>query len=216
MAQAAQPAATGSAGRARKPGHRRCRRPVAVRLRQPAPGADLAPLVLFFVVVVIVAGSLLTYLWVELPTGASGVRRRSAWAGILGLFAAVPIAYLVLVVVFQVLLPGDSVMALDVRSCGGGVAQWLEQTAYIRPVPGSNPGSPTIPPDDGRTTKRACPRAGRASARGPDRAQPLDPRQPGARLRGASGLRLGRRMAGEVWFRRRDRRRWAGNGLRSA
>jgi hypothetical protein len=70
------------------------------------PGADLAPLVVLFVLVVIVAGSLLTYLWVELPTGSSGVRRRSAWAGILGFFASVPIAYLVLVVVFQVLLPG--------------------------------------------------------------------------------------------------------------
>jgi amidohydrolase len=32
----------------------------------------------------------------------------------------------------------------DVRFVSGGVAQWLEQTAYIRPVPGSNPGSPTI------------------------------------------------------------------------
>jgi hypothetical protein len=67
------------------------------------PAADLAPLVVLFIGVVIVAGSLFTYLWVELPTGASGVRRRSAWAGILGLFASVPIAYLVLVVLFQVL-----------------------------------------------------------------------------------------------------------------
>ena len=70
------------------------------------PGADLAPLVVLFILVVIVAGSLLTYLWVELPTGQSGRRRRSAWAGILGFFASVPIAYLVLVVVFQVLLAG--------------------------------------------------------------------------------------------------------------
>jgi hypothetical protein len=69
------------------------------------PTADLAPLVVLFVIVVIVAGSLFTYLWVELPTGASGVRRRSAWAGVLGFFAAAPIAYLVLVIVFQVLLP---------------------------------------------------------------------------------------------------------------
>ncbi len=64
---------------------------------------DMAPLVVLFIIVVIVVGSVLTYLWVELPTGASGVRRRSAWAGVLGLFAAVPIAYLVLVLVFQVL-----------------------------------------------------------------------------------------------------------------
>ena len=51
------------------------------------------------------SGSLLTYLWVELPTGASGERRRSAWAGVLGLFASIPIVYLSLVVIFQVLRP---------------------------------------------------------------------------------------------------------------
>ena len=68
-----------------------------------SPGGDLAPLVALYVGAVILAGSLFTYLWVELPTGASGVRRRSAWAGLLGLFAAVPIAYLALVVIFQVL-----------------------------------------------------------------------------------------------------------------
>jgi hypothetical protein len=69
------------------------------------PTADMTLPVLAFVIVVIVAGSLFTYLWVELPTGASGVRRRSAWAGVLGFFAAAPIAYLTLVVVFQLLLP---------------------------------------------------------------------------------------------------------------
>ena len=58
-----------------------------------------------YVLVVILVGSLLTYLWVELPTGASGARRRSAWAAILGFFASIPIAYLVLVVVFQVVAP---------------------------------------------------------------------------------------------------------------
>lgn len=70
------------------------------------PEASMAPLIVLFVLVVVIAGSLFTYLWVELPTGASGVRRRSAWAAILGFFASVPIAYLVLVVVFQVLLVG--------------------------------------------------------------------------------------------------------------
>ena len=69
------------------------------------PAADLAPLVVAFIAAVVFAGSLLTYLWVELPTGSSGVRRRSAWAGLLGFFASFPIAYLVLVVLFQV-LPG--------------------------------------------------------------------------------------------------------------
>ena len=67
--------------------------------------ADLTPLVVAYVAVVVIAGSVLTYLWVELPTGASGTRRRSAWAGLLGFFAAIPIAYLTLVVVFQVIGP---------------------------------------------------------------------------------------------------------------
>ena len=70
------------------------------------PEASLAPLIVLFIALVIVCGSALTYLWVELPTGATGVRRRSAWAAILGFFASVPIAYLVLVVVFQVLPSG--------------------------------------------------------------------------------------------------------------
>ena len=68
------------------------------------PQASMAPWIVLFILVVILVGSLLTYLWVELPTGASGVRRRSAWAALLGFFASVPIAYLVLVIVFQVLL----------------------------------------------------------------------------------------------------------------
>jgi hypothetical protein len=50
-------------------------------------------------------GSVLTYLWVELPSGASGEKRRSAWAGVLGLFAAIPIVYLVLVLIFQIAKP---------------------------------------------------------------------------------------------------------------
>ena len=69
------------------------------------PSAQMAPLIALYVVVVIAVGSVLTYLWVELPTGASGEKRRSAWAGILGLFAAIPIVYLVLVVLFQVVAP---------------------------------------------------------------------------------------------------------------
>jgi hypothetical protein len=68
-------------------------------------GAQLGLPVLIFVLLVVMAGSLLTYLWVELPTGASGVRRRSGWAALLGLFAALPIAYLVIILVLQVLAP---------------------------------------------------------------------------------------------------------------
>jgi hypothetical protein len=69
------------------------------------PGAQMAPLIALYVVVVIAVGSVLTYLWVELPTGASGEKRRSAWAGVLGLFAAIPIVYLVLVLLFQIVKP---------------------------------------------------------------------------------------------------------------
>jgi hypothetical protein len=70
------------------------------------PATDLLVLlVAVYVAVVIVAGSALTYLWVELPTGAAGVRRRSGWAALLGFFASLPIAYLTLVVIFQVVRP---------------------------------------------------------------------------------------------------------------
>jgi hypothetical protein len=70
-----------------------------------APQLDPAPLVALFVLVVVGAGSLLTYLWVELPTAHPGSRTRSRWAALLGLFAAVPICYLALVVIYQVALP---------------------------------------------------------------------------------------------------------------
>jgi len=69
------------------------------------PSDALPPLIAVYLFAVLAGGSLLTYLWVELPTGASGVRRRSGWAALLGLFAALPICYLVLVVVFQVVRP---------------------------------------------------------------------------------------------------------------
>ena len=69
------------------------------------PNAQMAPLIALYVVFVIVVGSALTYLWVELPTGASGEKRRSAWAAVLGMFAAFPIVYLVLVLLFQIVAP---------------------------------------------------------------------------------------------------------------
>ena len=69
----------------------------------PAGWTSVAPLV--YVVVVIVSGSVLTYLWVELPTGGAGERRRSRWAAVLGFFASIPIVYLALVVIFEVLRP---------------------------------------------------------------------------------------------------------------
>ena len=65
-----------------------------------------AALTAIYVVVVLVVGSVLTYLWVELPTGAAGgEKRRSPWAALLGFFAAVPIVYLVLVVAMQIVRP---------------------------------------------------------------------------------------------------------------
>jgi hypothetical protein len=67
-------------------------------------GADLAAFAVY-VLVVVGIGSALTYLWAPLPTGASGVRRRTLWAAMLGMFAALPVAYIVLVVIFQVLRP---------------------------------------------------------------------------------------------------------------
>ena len=70
------------------------------------PGADLTPWIALYIVIVVAAGSLATYFWVKLPTGASGVRRRSAWAGVLGLFSSLPVAYLALVIVFQILPSG--------------------------------------------------------------------------------------------------------------
>jgi hypothetical protein len=73
--------------------------------RDPSLPDITVGLVALYVVVVLVAGSVLTWLWVELPSGASGERRRSPWAGLLGFFAAVPIVYLVLVVALQVVRP---------------------------------------------------------------------------------------------------------------
>ena len=72
----------------------------------PSGGGDLRALVVaIYVVAVLVAGSLFTYLWVALPTGATGERRRSGWSAMLGLFTAVPMAYLVLVVALQIVKP---------------------------------------------------------------------------------------------------------------
>ncbi len=69
----------------------------------PAWMLDLGPLV--YVAVVIVSGTIFTYLWVELPTGVPGEKRRSPWAGVLGFFASIPIVYLALVVIFEILRP---------------------------------------------------------------------------------------------------------------
>jgi hypothetical protein len=70
------------------------------------PGGDLRTAAfLAYVILVLGAGALLTYLWVPLPSGSGDRRRRSAWSGMLGLLASVPLAYLCLVVAFQLVRP---------------------------------------------------------------------------------------------------------------
>ena len=70
------------------------------------PGGDLRLAALTaYVLLVLVIGSAVTYLVVPQPTGSGQTVRRSAWSAALGLFAAVPIAYLVMVVVAQVIRP---------------------------------------------------------------------------------------------------------------
>ena len=70
------------------------------------PGGDLRVLfVALYVLVVLTAGSVVTWLVVPQPTGSRGRVVRSPWGAALGLFAAVPIAWLVMVVVVQVLRP---------------------------------------------------------------------------------------------------------------
>jgi hypothetical protein len=70
------------------------------------PGGDLRTLaVAVYVVLVLVIGSVATWLIEPQPTGSGTVARRTGWSAALGFFAAVPIAYLVLVVAVQVLKP---------------------------------------------------------------------------------------------------------------
>jgi hypothetical protein len=70
------------------------------------PGGDLRILfVTLYVVIVLVAGSIVTWLVVPQPTGSGTRAVRSRWSAALGLFAAVPIAYLVMIVIVQVLRP---------------------------------------------------------------------------------------------------------------
>ena len=70
------------------------------------PGGDLRTLaVAGYVLVVLVSGSLVTYLVVPQPARAAGVTGRSGWSAALGFFAAVPIAYLVMVAAVQLIRP---------------------------------------------------------------------------------------------------------------
>jgi hypothetical protein len=71
------------------------------------PGGDLRLLALaVYVIVVCVAGAVVTWAVVPLPSGSGPDRRtRTPWSLALGLFAAVPIAYLVLVVLHEIIKP---------------------------------------------------------------------------------------------------------------
>ena len=70
------------------------------------PGGDLRVLALAgYALVVLVVGTVVTYLVVPQPTGSGTVRRRSGWSAALGFFAAVPIAWLVMVAALQIVRP---------------------------------------------------------------------------------------------------------------
>jgi hypothetical protein len=79
---------------------------VAIERGVTPPGGDLRVLALaVYALTVLIVGSVVTYLVVPQPTGSGTVRRRSAWSAALGFFAAVPIAWLVMVVATQVVRP---------------------------------------------------------------------------------------------------------------
>lgn len=79
---------------------------VALTRGSALPGGDLRALAVSgYVLVVVVSGALVTYLIVPQPTGSGPRRARTAWSAALGFLAALPVAYLVLVVEGQVLKP---------------------------------------------------------------------------------------------------------------
>ena len=79
---------------------------VALSRGAQLPGGDLrVGAAALYVLAVLIAGSLITWLVVPLPRGSGARATRTPWSAALGLFAAIPIAYLVLVVAIQVLKP---------------------------------------------------------------------------------------------------------------
>jgi hypothetical protein len=79
---------------------------VALTKGASLPGGDLRfGAAVLYVGLVLVVGSFVTWLIVPLPRGAAERGTRTAWSAALGLFAAIPIAYLVLVVAIQILKP---------------------------------------------------------------------------------------------------------------
>lgn len=79
---------------------------VALTRGAQLPGGDLRfAAATLDVVLVLVFGSLITWLIVPLPRGSGSTSVRTPWSAALGLFAAIPIAYLALVIASQVLKP---------------------------------------------------------------------------------------------------------------
>jgi len=79
---------------------------VAITRGAALPGGDLRLLfAVLDVAIVLATGSLVTWLVVPQPTGSGTRAVRTGWSAALGFFAAVPVSYLVLVVVVQVLKP---------------------------------------------------------------------------------------------------------------
>ena len=79
---------------------------VALARGADLPGGDLRTLaVAAYVLVVLASGSLVTWLVVPQPTGSGSRVVRTPWSAALGLFAAVPISYLVMVVAVQLVRP---------------------------------------------------------------------------------------------------------------
>jgi hypothetical protein len=79
---------------------------VALSRGASLPGGDLRLLFLtLYTAIVLGAGSVVTWLVVPLPTGAGSRAVRTPWSAALGLLAAVPVCYLVIVVVVQIVEP---------------------------------------------------------------------------------------------------------------
>jgi hypothetical protein len=79
---------------------------LALRRGVALPGGDLRTLYLALdIAIVLVVGSVVTWLVVPQPRGSGASTTRSPWSAALGFFAAVPVCYLVLVVVVQIVEP---------------------------------------------------------------------------------------------------------------
>lgn len=79
---------------------------VALSRGASLPGGDLRfAAATLDVLLVLLFGSLITWLIVPLPRGSGTRSVRTPWSAALGFFAAIPIAYLALVIASQVLKP---------------------------------------------------------------------------------------------------------------